>query len=103
LKSSLLILSICLSGCAWFHSKPVAPVPPRVVVTGVAAGSLLFVDGVQSGEAQEAGNRTRVLEVAPGTHMVEVKMGDRIVYRESTTVAPGQKSVITVLSGNSLY
>jgi hypothetical protein len=78
-------------------------VPPRVIVTGVPAGSLLLVDGVQSGGAQEAGNRTRVLEVAPGTHTVEVKMGDSIVYRESTTVALGQKSVITVLSGNSLY
>jgi len=30
-----------------------------------------------------------------------VKMGERIVYRESTDVAPGDKRVITVLSGNS--
>jgi hypothetical protein len=74
-----------------------------VIVTGVPAGTLLFVDGVQTGQVQEAGNRTRVLEVAPGTHTVEVKMGDTVVYRESTSVAPGEKRVITVLSGNSFF
>jgi hypothetical protein len=32
---------------------------------------------------------------------VEVKIGDRIVYREGVDLASGDKRVITVLSGSS--
>jgi hypothetical protein len=102
LKLLVVVILALLSGCGWFHAaKPNPPKPPELIVTGVPAGALLLVDGVQSGDAQEADNRTRVLSVAPGAHIVEVKMGERIVYRESTDVAPGDKRVITVLSGNS--
>jgi hypothetical protein len=101
-KISLLAMLALLSGCAWFHgAKPSGPKPPELIVTGVPAGAWVLVDGVQSGDAQEAPNRTRVLSVAPGTHTVEVKTGDRIVYRESTDVAAGDRRVITVLSGGS--
>jgi len=92
---------VCLSGCSWFHrSKPPAPPPPELIVTGVPPGSLLFVDGAQTGPATEGSNRTRVLEVAPGTHTLEVRMGDTVVYREDAYAGPGDKRVITVLSGN---
>jgi len=91
---------VCLSGCSWFHqSKPPAPPQPELIVTGVPAGSMLFVDGAQT-EAVE-GSRSRVIQVAAGTHTVEVKMGDAVVYRESAYVGPGDKRIITVLSGNS--
>jgi len=40
-----------------------------------------------------------VLRVAPGTHLVEVKVGESVTYRENTYVAVGQKRVVTVLSG----
>jgi hypothetical protein len=101
-KISLLVILALLSGCSWFHAaKPSSPKPPELIVTGVPAGALLLVDGVQSGDAQAPDNRTRVLSVAPGTHTVEVKTGDRIVYRESTDVAAGDRRVITVLSGSS--
>jgi hypothetical protein len=95
-------MCLVLSGCSWFHrSKPPPPEPPELVVTGIAAGSVLFVDGVQAGQATESGNRSRVLDVAPGAHTLEVKRGDTVVYRESTYVGPGDKRVITVLSGDS--
>jgi hypothetical protein len=37
--------------------------------------------------------------VSAGTHVVEVKVGDSVRYREDTYVAAGDKRVITVLSG----
>jgi hypothetical protein len=102
LKASFLIVLACLSGCAWFHArKPVAADPPELVVTGAPTGSLLFIDGKQVGEAKEAGNRPLVIDVAAGSHTVEVKVGETVAYREDTDVAPGEKRVITVLSGNS--
>ncbi len=74
-----------------------------MIVTGVPAGSVLFVDGVQTGQAAEGNVRTRVLKVAPGEHTLEVRMGDTVAYRENTYVASGDKRVITVLSGSRQY
>jgi hypothetical protein len=102
LKIPLLVALICLSGCSWFHrGKPPAPEPPELIVTGLAAGSLLLIDGVQVDQAAAGGARSRVIDVAAGTHTVEVKMGDAVVYRESTYVGPGDRRVVTVTSGNS--
>jgi len=95
----LLIALLCLSGCSWLHArKQPAPAPTELIVTGVPAGSHLFIDGLQTDQAGQDGNRTRILAVAPGAHTVEVKMGDT-AYRENTYVEPGQKRIITVLSG----
>jgi hypothetical protein len=102
LKASLLLLSIGLAGCSWFHkSTPPPPPPPQLVVTGVPAGAVLFVDGVQAGQTADVNDRTQVLEVSPGAHTLEVKRGDTTAYRESTYVGAGEKRVITVLSGNN--
>jgi hypothetical protein len=102
LKASLLILSICLSGCSWFHkTTPPPPPPPQLIVTGVPAGAVLYVDGVQAGQIAEVNDRTQVLDVSPGTHTLEVRRGDSVAYRESAYVAAGDKRVITVLSGTS--
>jgi hypothetical protein len=101
LRVSLLIVLLCLSGC-WFHrSKAPGPARPELIVTGIPSGTLVFVDGVQAGDAQEAGNRSRIIEVAPGSHIVEVRRGDTVAYRESTYVGAGDKRTITVLSGSS--
>ena len=102
LKIALLMVLACLSGCSWFHArKPPAPEPPTLIVTGAPAGSVLFIDGVQIGQAIETSTRTQVLEVAPGAHTLEVRLGDTVAYRESTYVERGDKRVITVLSGAS--
>ncbi len=102
LKVSLLVLSICLAGCSWFHkSPPPPPPPPQFIVTGVPAGAILFVDGVQAGQSADTNDRTQVLDVSPGTHTLEVKRGDTVSYRESAYVAAGEKRVIAVLSGNN--
>jgi hypothetical protein len=99
MRTSILISLILLSGCSWFHRKPQEPDPSEYIVTGAPAGAILFVDGTQVGHASEANNRTQVLKVAPGTHLVEVKVGDSVTYRENTYVAVGEKRVVTVLSG----
>ena len=91
----------CLSGCVWFHKAPVVPDRPELIVTGAPLGSLLFIDGKQVGDAQEAGNRPRVIEVAAGSHTLEVKVGDAVVYSEDTDAIPGERRVITVLSGSN--
>jgi hypothetical protein len=99
LKAFLVILLLCLSGCSWFHRKPHAPDPTELVVIGAPVGSMVFVDGVQAGQAKEVANQPQEVEVAPGTHILEVRIGDTVAYRENTYVTPREKHVISVLSG----
>lgn len=42
---------------------------------------------------------SQVIEVVPGSHRVEIRVGERIVYREDTDVAVSEHRVVTVLSG----
>lgn len=101
LKAFLIILLLCVSGCSWFHRKPHVPDPTELVVVGAPVGSLVFVDGVQSGQAKEVAKQPQEVEVTPGTHVLEVRVGDTVAYRENTYVTPGEKHVISVLSGTS--
>jgi hypothetical protein len=75
------------------------PDPTEIIVTGAPAGSIILVDGLQSGQETPAGDHPQVLNVAAGAHRVEIQMGDKVVYREETYVALGEHRVVTVLSG----
>jgi hypothetical protein len=75
------------------------PDPTEIIVTGAPVGSLVFVDGLQTGQPTASNDHPRILIVAAGTHKVEIHMGDAIVYREETYVALGEHRVIIVLSG----
>lgn len=100
MKLFILIALVCISGCSWFHAaKPAAPQPPELIVTGAPTGSVLFIDGMQTGDPTESSKRTHDLVVAAGTHTIELRTGDTTVYRENVYVAPGDKRVVTVLSG----
>jgi hypothetical protein len=77
------------------------PDPPEIIVTGAPVGSLVFVDGVQTGTAAAHNDQSQVLNVAAGTHLVEIHMGDTVVYRETTYVGSGERRVVLVLSGSS--
>jgi hypothetical protein len=102
LKRSLLIALLCLSGCSWFHSRTPPESPPtQLLVNGAPSGSVLVVDGMQAGPATDGTNRAQQVDVAPGAHVLEVKTGDSVVYRENTYVEAGQTRVVTVLSGSS--
>lgn len=103
MKALLIILLLCVSGCSWFHRKPHVPDPTELVVTGAQVGSIVFIDGVQVGQAKEIARQPQEVEVTPGTHIVEIKLGDTVTYRESTYVTPGEKHVISVLSGAGRY
>ena len=100
MKIFVLMTLACLSACSWFGSrKQQLPDPTELIVTGAPAGSLIFVDGLQSGQATTVSDHPQVLDVAAGAHKVEIHVEDRIVYREDTYVGLGEHRVVTVLSG----
>ena len=70
-------------------------------MTGAPLGSLVFVDGVQTGQAASRSDQSQILDVAAGDHKVEIHVDGRIVYREDTYVGPGEHRVVMVLSGSN--
>lgn len=102
MKIFIILAFTVLSACSWFHKKPApAPAPPQLIITGVPAGSSVFIDGTQRGQAAELNDRPQSLSVAEGTHVVEVHRGDAVIYRENMFVKNGEKRVVTVLSGSN--
>ena len=96
----VLITLTLLSACSWFgwHKRAQAD-PPEIIVTGAPMGSLVFVDGAQTGQAASRSDQSQILNVAAGDHKVEIHVGDSVVYREDTYVGPGERRVVMVLSG----
>lgn len=98
MKLLVLLMWVGLCGCTWFHAKkPSALDAPELTITGAPAGSIVFIDGVQVGTANEAATHPQNLQVAPGTHILEVRTGDAVVYRENFDAIAGEKRVIAVL------
>src|SRR5258707_11411294 len=98
----VLVTLACLSACSWFSSrKTQLPDPTEIIVTGAPAGSTVFVDGLQTGQAVALNDHPQILNVAAGAHKVEIQLGDAVVYREDTYVALGERHVVHVLSGSS--
>jgi hypothetical protein len=99
----LIVLSFGTAACSWFGCHK--PAPPRarteIVLTGAPMGSLVFVDGVQTGSAVEQNDQSEILDVAPGAHTVEIHVNEAVVYREETYVGSGERRVVGVLSGSS--
>lgn len=103
MKLLVLMTLACLSACSWFgwHKPPPVPDPPEIIVSGAPAGSMVLIDGVQVGQAMANNDRLRAINVTAGTHKVEIRSGDRIVYREDAYVGLGERSVVIVKSGSS--
>ena len=100
MKIFVVVALLALSGCSWFHGRPKGPAPlPELVVTGAPAGSAIFIDDVQNGQVTEVNGKPQVLSVPAGMHVVEVRVGTAVIYREQTYLSTGDNRVIKVLSG----
>jgi hypothetical protein len=94
------LVVLALMVCSWFHRRPTSPAPlPELIVTGAPAGTAIFIDDVQSGQVAEVNGKPQVLHVPAGMHVVEVRAGSTVIYREQTYVSTGDNRVINVLSG----
>ena len=100
MRALVLVALTCLSACSWFASRITqSPDPTEIIVTGAPAASIVFIDGLQIGQAAALNDQTQVLNVAAGAHKVEIHLGDAVVYREDTYVSLGEHRIVHVLSG----
>jgi hypothetical protein len=96
----VLVTLACLSACSPFAARKMpSPDPTEIIVTGAPAGSFVFVDGLQAGQATALNDQSQVLNVAAGAHKVEIHVGNTVVYREDTYVDLGEHHIVRVLSG----
>ena len=70
-------------------------------MTGAPLGSSVFVDGVQKSAAAVLNDHPQVLRVTPGAHVVEIHVGEPVIYREEIDLGPGERRVVAVLSGST--
>jgi len=100
LRILVVMILAFVSACSWFTvRKSHQADPTELIVTGAPAGSIVYVDGAQIGQAAAVNDRPQVVNVAAGSHKVEVHSGEVIVYREDTYVSSGEHRVVRVLSG----
>lgn len=66
---------------------------PALAISGAPAGSVLVVDGAAVGDASAYDAHPNVLRVEPGTHEIEIRQGDRVVFRQRVFVESELKRI----------
>jgi len=97
-----LVLVATLAACSMPQTTVRTGFPaPTLIVTGAPAGSILFVDGLRIGSATQYTGAPNVLAVLEGTHQIEVRLGDTVVYHEKAFVSSGQSHTVAVAGAGS--
>jgi hypothetical protein len=73
---------------------------PKVLVKNAPKGAMLFVDGTSMGQADSYSGDPSVLLLEPGTHLVEVKAGDRLLFSQRVFLGNGEIRTISVVEGS---
>ncbi|MDB6083785.1 MAG: hypothetical protein JWN43_1666 [Gammaproteobacteria bacterium] len=99
-KASILPMVMLLSACALPQTTvKTGAAPPTVMVKGAPAGSILFVDGLAMGSAPQFDGNPKTLAVLEGTHLLEVRLGSSVVYKEKAFASSGESHTVTVSQG----
>jgi len=97
-----LIIVALLAGCALPNTTvKTGSSPPTLIVKGAPAGSILFVDGLSMGNAAQFDGNPKTLAVLEGTHQVEVRLGNAVVYTEKAFSSSGESHTVTVSQGTA--
>lgn len=73
---------------------------PKVLVKDAPKGAVLYVDGVSMGQADSYRGDPGVLLLDPGTHLIEVKAADRLLFSQRIFFGGGELRTITVSGGS---
>jgi hypothetical protein len=72
---------------------------PRILVRDVPTGATLYLDGKPQGAAAGFAGKPGVLLVEPGTHLVEVKLGERLLLSRTVFLGGGEQRTVVVPLG----
>lgn len=94
-----LVLFLLLSAAACAMPSTVVQTPdtrPGLAIEGAPAGAILFLDGVQVGEANRYDGQPNVLRVEPGTHTVKIRGADGAELLEQKVYVESERKTIKV-------
>jgi len=93
---SILLICFFLFNC----SLPITKVEtgdsrPVLAIKGAPGSSILYIDGLMVGNANDYDGSPHVLIIEPGTHKVEIRTGnDNSIYNKKIFVESGLKTII---------
>ena len=99
LSWSAFLLGLILGCAAPRTSVQVVEGRPRVMVKNAPKGALIYVDGTAMGQADSYIGDPAVLLLEPGTHLIEIKAGDRLLYSQRVFFGGGELRTISVPGG----
>lgn len=73
---------------------------PKILVKDAPKGAVLYVDGVSMGQADAYQGDPSVLLLEPGTHLIEVKAFERLLFSQRIFFGGGELRTITVSGGS---
>jgi hypothetical protein len=95
-----LVAAFALAGCALPNTEvKTGAVRPTLAVQGAPAGSQLFVDGLQMGDASVYNGVTQKLFIEDGVHVVEVRHGGSVLLSQKVLASNGETSTVVVSAG----
>jgi len=99
---SIVLLLTALSACALPQTTVrTGSEQPSLIVKGAPTGTVLYVDGLAMGPAEQYNGDPNVLAVLEGVHQVEIRQGDAVLYHDKVFLTGGEMHPITLLPGAS--
>jgi len=69
---------------------------PRILLQGAPKGAVLFLDGRSMGSAEAYAGDPGVLRVEPGTHVLEVRLGETLLMSQKVFLGGGEQRTLVV-------
>jgi hypothetical protein len=99
-KILMIALAMALASCALPNTTVRSgAVRPSLAIKGAPEEALLFVDGLQVGLAAQFDGIARVLNVEEGAHLIEIRVGNRVVHSEKFVISTGEARTLSVGGG----
>lgn len=96
MKNIILTLALVLFtlGCTTVSEVRTVDDRARLIVEGVPADAVLYIDGLPMGNASDYSQSSGALAVESGTHVIEVKNAGQSFYSERVFLGPGNLKTI---------
>lgn len=90
----IVILAVFIAGCTMpaTTTKSVDS-RPSISITGAPGNSLLFIDGVNMGDANQYDGHPNVLMLESGTHTVSIVSNNQVIYEQTIFIESELKNI----------
>ena len=96
-RVAVFALLLALAACSYPETRvETIDARPTIAIANAAAGTMLVVNGVVIGPAQDFDGNPKTLRLGKGTHLVEIRSNGAVVYSETVFLADDTHRTVTV-------